>query len=77
MTARRRFIFKLCHHFVYMLIYMLLLPDDFGKGIMFSSCPFAAFVRSFILPDRSKKAARVEVNTSLAFLHWVGIALYR
>jgi len=24
----------------------------------------------------SKKAARVEVNISLAFLHWVGIALH-
>jgi len=24
----------------------------------------------------NKKVARVEVNISLAFLHWVGIALY-
>jgi len=24
----------------------------------------------------NKKAARVEVNVSLAFLHWVGIALH-
>jgi len=26
--------------------------------------------------DRVKKAARVEVNISLAFLYWVGIALH-
>jgi len=64
------------HEHVELILTLILTHLSLTKGWFFHSRLIALSSPFLILMAAEQKAARVEVNISLVFLYWVGIALH-